>query len=161
MTKKDIDELVAAKKRGSARRVWKRTGPTIGAIILFSILGIALGFFAVNSARDIDRSSLEARIESCERGNLMRASQRESSAVLIRLLDATAIPQSEEFRTTRANLVAYSAQNPNDLVARFALEATRNNHINTQAVDQAKEVLKEQIRELVPVDCEADVAMNP
>lgn len=38
MTREDVDNKIKAKVEGSYRRVWKRTGPTLGAIVLFLVV---------------------------------------------------------------------------------------------------------------------------
>lgn len=151
----DIDHIISNKRKGSFKRVWRSTGPTLGAVLLFFLLALWTGYNMVESQRNIDRTALAARIDACERGNLIRASQRESNAILIRLLNTAITNQTPELASARAKLESHYRANPQDPVAAFALEVTRNSSMNLSTIQRAKGSLKRQVRELAPVDCES------
>lgn len=102
-----------------------------------------------------------ARIDSCERGNIVRKSQRKSNAILIRLLDSTAQGQTATLQAARQRLIDHSDRNPNDPVAQFAVEVAKSGDINLRALREAQETLREQTRELAPVDCSKTTQIGP
>lgn len=153
--KQDIDQEVKKKMQGSASRVRRRVAPTFGAVVLFLLLATWVGYNAVDSARDIERTAIEARIDACERGNIIRESQRESNFVLLKILTSAAGTRDGEVADARNDLIQYLQQNPNDPVARYIIAATEGDPISKRAIDQAKIVLERQSELMKPIDCAA------
>lgn len=129
--------------------------PTLGAVILFMGLATWIGWQAVQTDRADERIAIEARQDSCRRGNLIRASQHDSNLILSGLLETLLEPQRPAYLRARAALVRYVADHPGDVPARFSLEATRPNVTSRRAVEQAQALLARQNRLLAPVDCES------
>lgn len=141
-------------ERAARRRGALKVMPTLGSIILCIVLATWIGWQAVRENVDNERIAREARIESCQRGNVNRASMRVSNTILSGLLEAALEPQRGQYLAARRSLMLHLRAHPDDVVARFSLEATRPNSNARRAVASAQRLLREQSRALAPVPCE-------
>lgn len=147
-------EPTPAKRREIYARVRRRMAPTLGAVVLCSVLATWIGYNAVQGGRADERLAAEVRVDACKRGNVLRSSQRESNAVLSGLLDSILEPQRPSYLRARADLMRHLQTHPDDVTARFSLEATRPNSATRQAVHRAQALLATQDRLLAPIACE-------
>ena len=150
-----------AERAEIAARVRRRMAPTIGAVVLSGLLSVALVGLGVHQHRADRGIAAAARMESCERGNDLRASVRTGNRIVAGLVDAVAAPAPPQLAAARAALLAHLRAHPRDPVARHAELATRPDHLAAAAVRAARAELARQDRLLAPVDCASSTRGAP